>query len=75
MSWYGLWAPPGLPRDIAAKLTAEAAKAVRSPLAVERLGEQGFIASGAGPEEFAPYIRDEIARYAKIIKEANIKVE
>ncbi len=75
VSWYGLWAPPGLPRDIAAKLTAEAAKAVRSPLAVERLGEQGFIASGAGPEEFAPYIRDEIARYAKIIKEANIKVE
>ena len=75
VSWYGLWGPPGLPRDIAARLTAEAAKAVRSPQAAERLGEQGFEASGDGPEAFAAYIRDEIARYAKIIKEANIKVE
>ena len=75
VSWYGLWGPPGLPRDIVAKLTAEAAKAVRSAQAAERLGEQGFEASGAGPEDFAVYIRDEIARYAKIIKEANIRVE
>ena len=75
VSWYGLWGPPGLPRDITARLTAEAAKAVRSPQAAERLGEQGFEASGDGPEAFAAYIRDEIARYAKIIKEANIKVE
>ena len=75
VSWYGLWGPPGLPRDITARLTAEAAKAVRSPQAAERLGEQGFEASGDGPEAFAAYIRDEIARYAKIIKEANIKAE
>ena len=75
VSWYGLWAPPGLPREITARLTSEAAKAVRSPQAAERLGEQGFEASGDGPEGFAAYIRDEIARYAKIIKEANIKAE
>ncbi len=75
VSWYGLWGPAGLPKDIAARLTSESARAVRSPQAAERLGEQGFEASGAGPEQFAPYIRDEIARYAKIIKDANIKVE
>ena len=75
VSWYGLWAPPGLPREIGARLTAEAARAVRSPQAVERLGEQGFEPSGDGPEAFAAYIRDEIARYARIIKEANIKAE
>ncbi len=75
VSWYGLWAPAGLPREITARLTAEAAKAVRSPQAAERLGEQGFEASGDGPEAFAAYIRDEIARYARIIKEANIKAE
>jgi tripartite-type tricarboxylate transporter receptor subunit TctC len=75
VSWYGLWAPPGLPKDISAKLVAEVAKAVRSPQAAERLGDQGFEPSGAGPEAFAAYIREEIARYAKIIKEANIKVE
>ena len=75
VSWYGLWGPPGLPREIGARLVAEVAKAVRSPQAAERLGDQGFEASGAGPEQFVPYIREEIARYARIIKEANIKVE
>ena len=59
----------------AGDLGTETARAVRSPQAAERLGEQGFEASGAGPEQFSPYIRDEIARYAKIIKDANIKVE
>jgi len=75
VSWYGLWGPPGLPKDISARLVAEVARAVRSPQAAERLGDQGFEPSGAGPEQFTAYIREEIARYAKIIKEANIKVE
>ena len=75
VSWYGLWGPPGLPGDIAARLVTEVARAVRSSQAAERLGEQGFEASGAGPELFGAYIRDEIARYARIIKEAGIKVE
>ena len=75
VSWYGIWGQPALPRDIVTRLAAEAAKAVRSPQVAERLGEQGFEASGAGPEAFAAYIRDEIARYERIIKEADIKVQ
>jgi tripartite-type tricarboxylate transporter receptor subunit TctC len=75
VSWYGLWGPPGLPKDVSAKLVVEVARAVRSPQAAERLGDQGFEPSGAGPEQFAAYIREEITRYAKIIKEANVKVE
>jgi tripartite-type tricarboxylate transporter receptor subunit TctC len=75
VSWYGLWGPPGLPKDITAKLVTEVGKAVRSPQAAERLGDQGFEPSGVGPEQFAAYIREEITRYAKIIKEANVKVE
>ena len=75
VSWYGLWGPPGLPRDITTRLSTEIARAVRSPQVAERLGDQGFEASGAGPEPFAAYVREEIARYARIIKEANIRVE
>jgi tripartite-type tricarboxylate transporter receptor subunit TctC len=75
VSWYGLWGPPGLPRDVVDRLSAEIAKAVRSPLAVERLGEQGFDPVGSRPEAFAAYISQEIARYARIVKEANIKAE
>ncbi len=75
VSWYGLWGPAGLSRDITAKLSAEAARSVRSPLASERLGAQAFDAVGSSSEQFASYIQDEIVRYARIVKEANIKAE
>ena len=75
VSWYGLWGPSGLPKEISNKLVAEMGKAVRSQLATDRLGDQGFDPVGSTSEQFATYIRDEIGRYAKIIKEANIKVE
>lgn len=73
VSWYGIWGPAGLPREIIAKVAAEAAKAVRSPLANERLAGQGFDPAGSGPDAFAAYIREEIARYAVIVRDANIK--
>ena len=75
VSWYGLWGPPNLPRDITLKLSGEVAKAVRSQMISERLGDQGFEPVGSTPEQFAAYIKDEIGRYAKIVKEANIKAE
>ncbi len=75
VSWYGVWGPAGLPKEISNKLVLEVGKAVRSQLATDRLGEQGFEPVGSTSEQFATYIRDEIGRYAKIIKEANIKVE
>ena len=42
VSWYGLWGPRGVPKAITAKLSTEAAKAARAPLAISRLGDQGF---------------------------------
>ena len=75
VSWYGLWGPANLPREITLKLSSEVAKAVRSPMINERLGDQGFEPAGSTPEQFAAYIRDEIGRYARIVKEANIKAE
>ena len=75
VSWYGIWGPSAVPRMVVDKLASEAAKAIRSPLSTERLSQQGFMASGEGPEAFARYISAEIRRYARIVKEANIKVE
>lgn len=75
LSWYGLWGPPGLSKKISNRLVTEMSKAVRSQLATDRLGDQGFEPVGSTSEQFVTYIRDEISRYAKIIKEANIKVE
>jgi tripartite-type tricarboxylate transporter receptor subunit TctC len=75
LSWYGLWGPPGLPKDVVDRLAAETAKAVKSAEMREKLASQGFIPDGSGPAPFAAYVKDEIAKYAKIVKDANIKVD
>jgi tripartite-type tricarboxylate transporter receptor subunit TctC len=75
LSWYGLWGPPGVPKDVLERLAAETAKAAKSAEMQEKLAAQGFIPDGSGPVPFAAYVRDEIAKYAKIVKDANIKVD
>ena len=75
VSWYGLWGPANLPKELSAKLSAEVAKAVRSKLAVERLGEQGFGAVGSSSEEFTTFLGQEFIKYSRIVREAGVKVE
>jgi tripartite-type tricarboxylate transporter receptor subunit TctC len=75
LSWYGLWGPPGMPREAVDRLAAETAKAVKSAEMQDKLAAQGFIPDGAGPAAFAAYVKDEIAKYARIVKDANIKVD
>ena len=73
-SWYGLWGPAKMPRELSARIASEVAKAVRSKLATERLTDQGFKAVGSTPEQFSAYINKEIARHARIARDAKIKV-
>jgi tripartite-type tricarboxylate transporter receptor subunit TctC len=75
LSWYGLWGPPGMPREAVDRLAAETARAVKSPELLEKLAAQGFIADGSGPSAFASYVKDEIAKYARIVRESNIKID
>ena len=75
VSWYGVWGPANLPKDLAKKIAIEVGKAVMSPLATERLGDQGFDAGGTTPEEFATFLDQEFVKYSRVIKEANIKAE
>lgn len=74
-SWYGLWAPAGIPADVTRKLSTEVAKAMRSSQVEERLKPQGFIANGSTPQEFSGFIDKQTATYARVIKEANIRVD
>ena len=75
LSWYGLWGPPALPREIVDRLALEVSKAVKSPEMQEKLAAQGFLPKGSTAPEFAAYVKDEVAKYAKIVKDANIKVD
>jgi tripartite-type tricarboxylate transporter receptor subunit TctC len=74
-SWYGVLAPAQTPRTIIDKLNAEIAKAVKAPDLRDRLQSEGAIPVGNSPEQFAAFIQRELARWAKVIKDAGIKVE
>lgn len=74
-TWYGLWAPKGLPGEIAARIHAETATAIRSAEVRDKLPDTIFDLKASSPEEFARYIDAEAAKYAAIVKQAKISSE
>ena len=74
-SWYGLMAPGGTPPDVAAQLARDAAAILAEPAVRERLQGQGLSAWDIQTAAFDTHIRDETARWAKVIKARNITME
>jgi len=75
VSWYGLWGPKDLPPEIAATLQTSFADILAQPDVKARLATLGFEAVGSTPDEFAKFIASEMAKYGKIIHDADIKAE
>jgi tripartite-type tricarboxylate transporter receptor subunit TctC len=75
VSWYGLWGPKNLPTDVANKLQADVTKVLALPDVKARLNGLGFEPMELDGEQFAGYVRDEMAKYEKIIRDAKIRVE
>jgi tripartite-type tricarboxylate transporter receptor subunit TctC len=73
--WFGILAPANTPPGIAKRLRDEVAKAVAAPDAVAQLESQGMQPLATEPEQWRAYLKSELARYAKIIKDAGIKPE
>jgi tripartite-type tricarboxylate transporter receptor subunit TctC len=74
-AWFGLVATGGSPPAAIARLNAEANKALKAPDVRDKLIAQGMYPVGTTPEQFGAHIRAEMAKYAKVIKEAGIKVD
>ncbi len=74
-AWHGLLAPTGTPEPVIAKLNAEVNKLLRSADIVERFAVQGIDVIGGSPAEFAAFIRQDVAKYAKLVKTAGIKID
>ncbi len=74
-TWYGMLAPAQTPRPIVNRLHREVVKTLAAPEMRERLFAQGFEPAGNTPEEFGAYIKSEIAKWARVIKDAGIKPE
>jgi tripartite-type tricarboxylate transporter receptor subunit TctC len=75
VQWYGVLAPAGTPREIVERLHVEIAKALRAGDVRERLAADGAEPVGSSPDEFAAFIRAEIAKWAKVAKAAGIQPE
>lgn len=73
--WFGLFMPAGTPPDIARKFASEAARIVKLPEVAERLTGLGITPLGSSPEEFAAMLRTDAPKWAKIVKDANIKLD
>ena len=75
VTWFGLLGPANLPKDITTRLNAEVNKALQSADLKKKLGDQGADVAGSTPEQFAKLIRDEIARWGKVVKESGAKID
>ncbi len=74
-NWTGVFVPAATPADIIARLNAEFVKVLAMPDVKKRLLGNGIDAMSNTPQQFATYIRVETAKWASVIKDANVKVE
>lgn len=73
--WFGIVAPAGTPPEVVNKLSLAVQKATRTPEFIKKLTDTGGTPIGNTPEEFGAQIKDALARYAEVVKKANIKLD
>jgi len=74
-AWQGVLAPAGTPRDIISKLNTELVRVINLADVRKQLADQGYEPAGTTPEQFAEYIKTEIAKWTRVIKAAGLKAE
>ena len=73
--WYGLLAPAGTPRPVIGKLNRTIGELLDAPEVLERLHAQGAEPMRGTPDAFAAFMRAEMAKWAPVVKQANVKAE
>jgi tripartite-type tricarboxylate transporter receptor subunit TctC len=74
-AWFGMFAPGGTPRAVVEQISGEVARIIHLPDVAKQMASQGEQARSSTPDEFAKFVRDEIEKYRKLVKLANIRVE
>jgi tripartite-type tricarboxylate transporter receptor subunit TctC len=75
INWHGLAGPKGMPKDAVARLNREANEALKSQDVEKILATDGLTAAGGTPERFEAILKSETARWAKVVRQAGVKVE
>jgi len=74
-NWYGMFAPSGTPQNIVAEINRVANAAMNDPLVKQKLADQGLTVAGDTPEQFRGFIDSETTKWAKVMKDAGVKIE
>jgi tripartite-type tricarboxylate transporter receptor subunit TctC len=74
-TWYGLWAIKGTPKDVKDKMYKEVVAAMNTPELKKIWAEQGAEAGGMPPDQMAALVKSEIAKWAKVVKDAGAKID
>jgi tripartite-type tricarboxylate transporter receptor subunit TctC len=72
--WLGVMAPAGTPKPILERLSAEIVKAVNAPEVKENWAKQGAVPMGMSPGEFDRFLREDVVKWAKLVKASGMKV-
>jgi tripartite-type tricarboxylate transporter receptor subunit TctC len=73
--WYGIAAPAGTPRDLLMKLNADLVRALKAPDYRALLDRADIEPIGSSPEELGRFIKSELAKYAKLVKDAHMRID
>ena len=73
--WFGVVVPAGTPKDVVTQLNAEINRALALPAVKRRFAQQGVHTAGGTPEQFAAYLQAQMTRWAKVVKDAGVRVE
>jgi tripartite-type tricarboxylate transporter receptor subunit TctC len=73
--WLGLMAPAGTPRPVLEKLNAEVIKVINAPEVKENWTKQGAVPMGMPVDEFGKFLRDDVQKWAKLVKDTGMKVD
>jgi tripartite-type tricarboxylate transporter receptor subunit TctC len=75
VTWFGFTVPTGTPRDIVDRLNTEIGKALAMPELKKQLASQGIDVAGGTPEQFVAYMRDEFAKWGRLVKETGMTAD
>jgi tripartite-type tricarboxylate transporter receptor subunit TctC len=75
-NWYAVMGPKGLPKEVVSKINEAVKKAMSDPAVLAKLEPQGIITQGPRtPEEFDAFVKAELTKYSKLVKDLNVKAD
>jgi tripartite-type tricarboxylate transporter receptor subunit TctC len=73
--WLGLMAPAGTPRAVVERVNAEMTKILNAPDVKENWSKQGAVPMGMSPDEFGRFLREDVQKWSKLVKDTGMKVD